>query len=68
MAWRSATAFNIGGGLPLCEVAKGPASYSATNGDNDIPINGKKLDLSSGDVFTVEIKPDGTSRVRPGAP
>ena len=52
--------------MPLCEVAKGPASYSATNGDNDIPINGKKLDLSGGDVFTVEIETDGTTR--PGKP
>ena len=56
------------GGKTVHMIAKGPASYSATNEGNDILINGKKLDLSGGDEFTVEINADGTTHVRPGKP
>ena len=56
------------GGKTVHMVANGPASYSATNEGNDILINGKKLDLSGGDEFTVEINTDGTTHLRSGKP
>jgi hypothetical protein len=56
------------GGKTVHMVTKGPASYTATNEGDDILINGKKLDLSGGDVFTVEISADGTTALRPGKP
>ena len=56
------------GGKTVHAVMKGDASYSMTNEGNDVIVNGKKLDLSGGDEFTVEINADGTTHVRPGKP
>jgi hypothetical protein len=56
------------GGKTVHAVMKGAASYSMTNEGNDVIVNGKKLDLSGGDEFTVEINADGTTTVRPGKP
>ena len=54
------------GGKTVHAVMKG--AYSMTNDGNDVIVNGKKLDLSGGDEFTVEINADGTTTVRPGKP
>jgi hypothetical protein len=56
------------GGKTVHAVMKGAASYSMTNEGNDVIVNGKKLDLSGGDEFTVEINADGTTNLRPGKP
>ena len=56
------------GGKTVHFVAKGPVSYTASNEGDAILLNGKPLDLSGGDVFTVEIAADGTSSLRPGKP
>jgi len=56
------------GGKTVHAVMNGAASYSMTNDGNDVIVNGKKLDLSGGDEFTVEINADGTTTVRPGKP
>jgi hypothetical protein len=56
------------GGKTVHAVMKGAASYSMTNEGNDVIVNGKKLDLSGGNEFTVEINADGTTTVRPGKP
>ena len=56
------------GGKTVHAVMKGAASYSMSNEGNDVIVNVKKLDLSGGDEFTVEINADGTTTVRPGKP
>lgn len=43
-------------------------SYTASNEGDTILLNGKPLDLSGGDVFTVEIAADGKTSLRPGKP
>jgi hypothetical protein len=56
------------GGKTVHMITKGAASYSATNEGDDIVINGKKLDLTGGDEFTVEIDAEGNTHLRPGKP
>jgi hypothetical protein len=56
------------GGKTVHFVAKGAAAYTASNEGDTILINGKPLDLSGGDVFTVDIAEDGSTSMRPGKP
>ncbi len=56
------------GGKTVHFVPKGAVSYTASNEGDTILLNGKPLDLSGGDVFTVEIAADGTPTLRPGKP
>jgi hypothetical protein len=56
------------GGKTVHFVNKGPGAYTASNEGDAILINGKPLDLSGGDEFTVEIAEDGTTSLRPGKP
>ena len=56
------------GGKTVHFVSKGAAAYTASNEGDTILINGKPLDLSGGDVFTVEIAEDGSTSQRPGKP
>ena len=56
------------GGKTVHFVTKGAVSYTASNEGDTILLNGKPLDLSGGDVFTVEIAADGTPTLRPGKP
>ena len=56
------------GGKTVHFVTKGPASYTASNEGDAILINGKPLDLSGGDEFTVEIAENGSTSLRPGKP
>ena len=56
------------GGKAVHFVTKGSVSYTASNEGDTILLNGKPLDLSGGDVFTVEIAADGKASLRPGKP
>jgi hypothetical protein len=56
------------GGKTVHFVSKGAAAYTASNEGDTILINGKPLDLSGGEVFTVEIAGDGSTSLRPGKP
>jgi len=56
------------GGKTVHFVTKGSVSYTASNEGDTILLNGKPLDLSGGDVFTVEIAADGKTSLRPGKP
>ena len=56
------------GGKTVHFVSKGAAAYTASNEGDTILLNGKPLDLTGGDVFTVEIAEDGSTSLRPGEP
>jgi len=56
------------GGKTVHFVSKGAAAYTASNEGDAILINGKPLNLSGGDEFTVEIAEDGSTSLRPGKP
>ena len=56
------------GGKTVHFVSKGAAAYIASNEGDTILINGKPLDLSGGNEFTVEIAEDGSTSLRPGKP
>jgi hypothetical protein len=56
------------GGKTVHFVNKGAGAYTASNQGDTILINGKRLDLSGGEEFTVEIAEDGSTSQRPGKP
>lgn len=56
------------GGKKVHLVMNGVGSYKAAAEGSDILVNGKKLDLSGGDEFTITINGDGTTNMRPGKP
>jgi hypothetical protein len=56
------------GGKTVHFVSKSLAAYTASNEGDRILLNGKPLDLSGGNEFTVEIAEDGSTSQRPGKP
>lgn len=49
-------------------VGKGAADFTSSASSEGVIINGVKLDLSGGSVFTATIMPDGKTELKKGAP
>ena len=52
----------------LARSGPGEIKYSASMEDGGVTVNGVRLDLSGGDVFTVLISADGKAVLKPGKP